>query len=119
MSKLRTFGIAAAMTAVAAVPIAGSGLAGAQDAGDCGTGGVAASASQENVGGLIGSLIPIELQVVAPINAPILSPSSETCTTNVNKVSVGGGGGGGGAAPSHAGGAAPAVAVGGAPRFAG
>jgi hypothetical protein len=129
------------MAAIASVPLALGGAAGAQDAGDCGEGGTAASASQTNVGGLIGALVPINAQVVAPIDVPILSPTSQTCTTNVNKVSVGGGGhsggggghssgvgggggqtsgvGGGGGGTGGVGGAVVAVPVSGAPRFAG
>jgi uncharacterized membrane protein YgcG len=139
MKKVRTFGVAAVIAAAAAVPLVGGSFAGAQDAGDCGAGGTAAAATSTNVGGLIGALAPVQIQTVAPINAPILSPSSQSCTENINKVSVGGGGGhsggghsggghsggghsgggGGGVAPAHVGGAAPAVAIGGAPTFAG
>ena len=46
MRKFRTFGVIAAMTAAAAVPVVGSGFAGAQDAGNCGSGGPAVSADQ-------------------------------------------------------------------------
>jgi hypothetical protein len=53
MRKARFIGVAVAMTAAAALPFAG-GTAGAQDAGDCGTGGTAAAAEQNNTGGLIG-----------------------------------------------------------------
>ena len=133
MRKLRNVAVIAAISATAAIPVAFGGAAGAQDAGACGDGGVAASSSQSNVGGLIGSLIPINAQVVAPVNAPISSPG--LCTSNQNSNSIGGGGGGGG---SHSGvggggsgqsgvggggggvgGASVASAVGGAPRFAG
>jgi hypothetical protein len=116
MKKLRNVGIALAMGAVAAVPLGGS-LAGAQDAGDCGTPGVAASANSENTGGLVGSILPITLQVVAPVNAPISSPSQGSCNANSNSIGgpSGGGGGGGGGGPV----VTPATAVGGAPRFAG
>ena len=113
MKKLRNVGIALAMGAVAAVPLGGS-LAGAQDAGDCGTPGVAASATSENTGGLIGSLLPITLQVVAPITAPIASPNAQSCNSNSN--SIGSPSGGGGSAPVLV---TPAAAVGGAARFAG
>jgi hypothetical protein len=121
MRKFRTFGVIAAMTAAAAVPMVGSSFAGAQDAGACGDGGVAASQSSSNTGGLIGSLLPIDIQAVAPVNAPVTSPNQ--CTANSNTNSVGGGGGGGshagGAGGGGVGGAVPAGAVGGAPRFAG
>ena len=86
MRKLRNVGIALALGAVAAVPL-GSGLAGAQDAGNCGTGAPAVAAQNNNTGGLLGSLLPITLQVVAPITAPVLSPSQ--CTSNSNSNSVG------------------------------
>jgi hypothetical protein len=133
MRKLRTFGVIAAMTAAAAIPFAGSGLAGAQDAGDCGEGGVAASGTQTNAGGLLGAVAPIITQSVVPANAPVSSPNAQNC--NANEVEVGGGGGGGGGhkggggsggggghtggGGGGVGGSSPAVAVGGAPRFAG
>ena len=115
MKKLRNVGIALAMGAVAAIPLGGT-LAGAQDAGDCGSAGPAVSANSESLGGLIGSLLPVTAQVVAPINAPISSPSQGSCNSNSNSVGHGGGGGGGGGGPVWV---APASAVGGAPRFAG
>ena len=133
MRKLRNVALVAAISATAAIPLAFGGAAGAQDAGACGDGGVAASSSQSNVGGLIGSLIPINAQVVAPVNAPVLSPSQ--CTSNSNSNSIGGGGGGGGSHSGVGGGGggvggggggvggggsvSAATAVGGSPRFAG
>ena len=129
MHSIRRLAVATALTAAVAVPVMVGGSAGAQDAGDCGTGGVAASSSQTNVGGLLGALLPINLQVVAPVNAPILSPSASTCNTNTNSVNAGSGGGtgggdrvtggsgsGGSVVPLAVGGA---VAVSGAPRFTG
>ena len=113
MKKLRNVGIALAMGAVAAVPLGGS-LAGAQDAGDCGTPGLAVSAQSVNVGGLLGAVAPLVTQTVAPINAPVTSPNSESCNRNSN--SIGSPSGGGGAAPIVV---TPATAVGGAPRFTG
>jgi hypothetical protein len=118
MKKLRNVGIALAMGAVAAIPLGGT-LAGAQDAGDCGSAGPAVSATSDNLGGLVGSLIPVTAQVIAPVNAPISSPSQGSCNSNSNSVGGGGGshgGGGGGGGPVWV---APASAVGGAPRFAG
>jgi hypothetical protein len=120
MRKFRTFGVAAVIAAAAAVPMVGSSFAGAQDAGNCGDGGTAASQSSSNTGGLVGSLIPIDIQAVIPVNAPILSPSQ--CSNNSNSNSIGGGGGGHtgtGGGGGGVGGAVPAGAVGGAPRFAG
>ena len=117
MSALKKFGVAVAMTAVAAVPLGFSGLAGAQDAGDCGEGGIGAAETQVNAGGLLGAVAPVLTQTVTEANAPLTSPNSQSCNTNINKVGTGGGGGGGGG--GHAGGATPATAVGGAPRFAG
>lgn len=110
MRKIRTFGVAAVIAAAAAVPLAGGTFAGAQDAGDCGSGGAAVAGSTTNIGGLVGSLVPALTQAFAPVNAPVTSPNQ--CTANSNSNSVGGGGGG--VAPAHA-----AGAVGGAPRFAG
>ena len=126
MKKLRMFGVAAVITAAAAVPLAGGGLAGAQDAGDCGEGGIAASESQTNLGGLLGAVAPVLTQTVLPANAPVTSPNAQSCNENSNSIGGGGGGGhhgggggGGGHAGGGAGGASPATAVGGAPRFAG
>ena len=110
MRKIRTFGVAAVIAAAAAVPLAGGTFAGAQDAGDCGSGGAAVAGSTTNIGGLVGSLVPALTQAFAPVNAPVTSPNQ--CTANSNSNSVGGGGGG--VKPAHA-----AGAVGGAPRFAG
>jgi hypothetical protein len=112
MRKIRTFGVAAVIAAAAAVPLAGGTFAGAQDAGDCGSGGAAVAGSTTNIGGLVGSLVPALTQAFAPVNAPVTSPNQ--CTSNSNSNSIGGGGGGHGVAPAHA-----AGAVGGAPRFAG
>jgi hypothetical protein len=120
MRKFRTFGVAAVIAAAAAVPLAGGTFAGAQDAGNCGNGGDAISATSTNVGGLVGSLVPVLGQVVAPINLPVSSPNQ--CTSNSNSNSIGGGGSGGGGGGGGGGGVAPAHvagAVGGAPRFAG
>ena len=86
MSKLRKALVVGSMAAVAAVPFGFSGVAGAQDAGDCGEGGVAASGEQQNAGGLIGSLDPVVVQVVAPIEAPIPRPTQQSCNTNINEV---------------------------------
>jgi hypothetical protein len=129
MRTPRFVGALLAAGTLAVVPLATSGGAGAQDAGDCGSGGVAAAADQSNTGGLIGSLIPIEAQIILPVNAPILSPNQQTCNANSNSVGGGGGGGGGGAGVAGAtggsgggvGGATAAVPVSGAggPRFAG
>jgi hypothetical protein len=123
MMKFRTFGVAAIVAAAAAVPIAGGGFAGAQDAGDCGFAGPAVAASQTDTGGLLGSLKPELEQEVTTIYAPELSPNAQSCNTNINEVNVGGGGGGGvgvgGGGGGGVGGATPASAVGGAPRFAG
>jgi hypothetical protein len=117
MKKLRNVGIALAMGAVAAIPLGGT-LAGAQDAGNCGSGGTAVSSESQNLGGLVGSILPIDLQVVAPVNAPITSPTQGSCNQNTNSIGGGGGsqGGGGGGGPVVV---TPATAVGGAPRFAG
>ena len=87
-TSLRKFVVVGAMTAAAAAPFAFSGLAGAQDAGDCGDGGVAAASESTSTGGLVGALIPISLQVVAPINLPVASPSAVTCNTNINEVNT-------------------------------
>ena len=114
MMKIRTFGVAAVIAAAAAVPLAGGTFAGAQDAGNCGSGGVAVAGGQDSLGGLIGSLAPILSQTVAPVNAPVTSPNAQSCNSNSNSIGGGGGGGGGGVAPAHV-----AGAVGGAPRFAG
>ena len=138
MSKVRSVAVFGAMAAMAAVPLMTGSVAGAQDAGDCGSGGVAVSSSQTNVGGLLGAVAPIQAQVVAPISAPIASPNAVNCNENINKVNTGGGGGGhsgggtggggtGGGGHSAgtggsgggAGGAIVAVPVSGAPRFAG
>jgi hypothetical protein len=122
MTKFRTFGVAAIVAAAAAVPIAGGGFAGAQDAGDCGFAAPAVAASQTDTGGLIGSLKPELEQEVETVFAPKLSPNAQSCNTNINEVNVGGGGGshvGGGGGGGGVGGATPAAAVGGAPRFAG
>jgi hypothetical protein len=129
MKKFRTFGVAAVIAAAAAVPLAGGGFAGAQDAGDCGDGGIAVAEEQTNVGGLLGAVAPVLTQTVVPANAPVSSPNAQNC--NESEVEVGGGGGGGGhkaggggggghaGGGGGAGGAVPAQAVGGAPRFAG
>ena len=114
MRKIRTFGVAAVIAAAAAVPLAGGTFAGAQDAGNCGNGGDAISATSTNVGGLVGSLVPVLGQVVTPINLPVSSPNQCTSNSNSNSIGGSGGGGGGGVAPAHV-----AGAVGGAPRFAG
>ena len=133
MRTSRFVGTLVAAGTLAVVPLATSGGAGAQDAGDCGSGGIAAAAEQSNTGGLIGSLIPVELQVILPVNAPIISPTQQTCNTNSTSVGgAGGGGGGGGGGAAVAGGtggaggggvggaaaATPVSGVGG-PRFAG
>ena len=122
MRRIRRASVLVAMTAAAALPVVALGPAGAQDAGNCGSGGVAASASQENLGGLAGALVPIVIQAVTPVNAPILSPSAESCNQNSNSINAGGGGGsgggaGGGSVPVGVGGAATAVS--GTPRFTG
>jgi hypothetical protein len=78
MRKARIFGVLAAAGAVIAIPVVGGG-AGAQDAGNCGSGGVAATSNQSNTGGLLGALIPINAQVVLPVNAPSLSPNAQNC----------------------------------------
>jgi hypothetical protein len=88
MRKLRKLAVVGAMAAVATVPLALSGGAGAQDAGDCGSGGVAASSESTNAGGLLGALIPINLQVVLPLNAPIASPNAQNCNSNEVEVGV-------------------------------
>ena len=139
MSKVRSVVVFGAMAAMAAVPLVTGSVAGAQDAGDCGSGGVAVSSSQTNVGGLLGAVAPIQSQVVTPLNAPISSPNAVNCNENVNKVNTGGGHsgggtggggtGGGGTGGGHSagtgggsggvGGASVAVPVSGAPRFAG
>jgi hypothetical protein len=105
MHTFRRLAAVATVSAAVAVPMVGGGIAGAQDAGDCGTGGVAASSEQTNFGGLLGAILPINAQIVAPVNAPVLSPSQQTCNTNVNKVNTGGGGGGTGGGQTGVGGA--------------
>jgi hypothetical protein len=112
MKKLRNVGIALAMGAVAAIPLGGN-LAGAQDAGDCGTSGVAASAQSQNLGGLLGAVAPVVTQLVAPVNLPVTSPNAQSCNTNSNSI---GSPSGGGSGPIVV---VPATAVGGAPRFTG
>ena len=96
MRTIRRASLLAAMTAAAALPIVAIGPAGAQDAGNCGEGATAVAAEQENIGGLVGAPLPILIQVVAPVNAPVLSPSQETCNENSNSLNAGGGSHGGG-----------------------
>ena len=120
MRTIRRASLLAAMTVAAALPIVAIGPAGAQDAGNCGEGATAVAAEQENIGGLVGAPLPILIQVVAPVNAPVLSPSQGTCNENSNSLNAGGGshgGGGGGTVPIAVGGAATPVS--GTPRFAG
>ena len=131
MRLLHKFLVSGAMAAVAAVPLGFSGIAGAQDAGNCGEGGTSVSSTQTNVGGLLGAVAPISIQAVLPVNLPILSPNAQTCNENINEANTGGGhsgsGGGGGVGArmtpatggSSMGGAVAAVPVGGSPRFAG
>jgi hypothetical protein len=113
MHSFRRLAVATALTAAVAIPMTIGGSAGAQDAGDCGTGGVAASSSQTNIGGLLGSILPINAQIVAPVNAPILSPSLSSCNTNTNSVGGGGGGGTGGGGGGTGGGNTTGVGGGG------
>jgi hypothetical protein len=120
LSKVKKFGVAIAMTAVAAVPLGFSGVSGAQDAGDCGEGGTSAEESQLNLGGLLGAVAPVLTQTVTPANAPVSSPNAQNC--NENEVEIGSGGGGGGGGGGHQGGqggASPAAPIQASPRFAG
>ena len=88
MRRIRRASVLVAMTAAAALPVVAIGPAGAQDAGDCGNGGVAASASQENLGGLAGALFPVVIQAVTPVNAPVLSPSLGSCNRSSSRPEI-------------------------------